>query len=371
MKILYFLFYIISIINAQIITQHLGYYKLRPTIKLFYPQEKNEIDIILNSYISISLIDKDDFKQTISSQVEFNQEIQLYLTYKTFLYQTSYMIDNLKPCKCKLYINKSSTYFFHDFGLGLAYKFDDEQFSLIHTLYNNNLIEKKQYAFFINQVNDSFHIGGIPNNEHLYYPYKGRCSIDKTQREWGCNLTFLSYKDNFENTNITGIFYTGLNRMFYSDFLFSFFEKKVFKDYISNKTCVIEINDENKKSLLCYSGINNDDYIELTLGKMTIQVKLRDLFIKDSSFVFVSQFSSNPFQKNNYTFFIGFGFLKLFNYSIFDYDTSTVELYSDTNKITNVRNQSHLLFIIMVIIICISNIFMNLYIIIQKNYNNI
>ena len=235
----------------------------------------------------------------------------------------------------------------------------------------NNLIEKKQYAFFINQVNDSFHIGGIPNNEHLYYPYKGRCSIDKTQREWGCNLTFLSYKDNFEKTNITGIFYTGLNRMFYSDFLFSFFEKKVFKDYISNKTCAIEINDENKKSLLCYSGINNDDYIELTLGKMTIQVKLRDLFIKDSSFVFVSQFSSNPFQKNNYTFFIGFGFLKLFNYSIFDYDTSTVELYSDTNKITNVRNQSHLLFIIMVIIICISNIFMNLYIIIQKNYNNI
>ena len=159
--------------------------------------------------------------------------------------------------------------------------------------------------------------------------------------------------------------------MFYSDFLFSFFEKKVFKDYISNKTCAIEINDENKKSLLCYSGINNDDYIELTLGKMTIQVKLRDLFIKDSSFVFVSLFSSNPFQKNNYTFFIGFGFLKLFNYSIFDYDTSTVELYSDTNKITNVRNQSHLLFIIMVIIICISNIFMNLYIIIQKNYNNI
>ena len=77
MKILYFLFYIISIINAQIITQHLGYYNLRPTIKLFYPQEKDEIAVLLNSYISISLIDKDEFKQIISSQIQDEQEIKL------------------------------------------------------------------------------------------------------------------------------------------------------------------------------------------------------------------------------------------------------------------------------------------------------
>ena len=62
------------------------------------------------------------------------------------------------------------------------------------------------------------------------------------------------------------------------------YKQKVSK--LSEKTKEIKVL--NEKSLLCYSGINNDDYIELTLGKMTIQVKLRDLFIKDSSFVFVS-----------------------------------------------------------------------------------
>ena len=70
---------------------------------------------------------------------------------------------------------------------------DNENYSLLHLLYNNKIIEKKQFSF-VQEKNSYFTIflGGIILKEEEKYSVK--CKI--INNSWGCNYSYLYISGN-------------------------------------------------------------------------------------------------------------------------------------------------------------------------------
>ena len=84
--------------------------------------------------------------------------------FKTNMETSAFFISGMS-----VYVTKKSVWY-PDRGLGLGYKFDDEEFSLVHHLYNNKMIGNKVFAFeYLNEDHGTFYIGGVENDKHLDY----------------------------------------------------------------------------------------------------------------------------------------------------------------------------------------------------------
>ena len=85
------------------------------------------------------------------------------------------------------YIVESKTLiFWRDQGLALGYHIKDKSFSIVHQLYQKNIIDHLQFAFKnLREKSDQFYIGGVPNNVYLSFPYKAIIKIDETLPTWG------------------------------------------------------------------------------------------------------------------------------------------------------------------------------------------
>ena len=77
---------------------------------------------------------------------------------------TTFLLDDNEIVDYPLYYINDRTIFTYD-SFPLAYKFSNENRSLIHYLYNNNIIEHRSFLFYFDfpKQDAVLYIGGVPD----------------------------------------------------------------------------------------------------------------------------------------------------------------------------------------------------------------
>lgn len=251
-----------------------------------------------------------------------------------------------------------------DHGIGLGYHCKNTSFSLVHQLKKNNHINKLQYIFEPHSKNGFLHFGGIPNITQLAsMKYKGSIAINETLPTWGFTLSNMFSNNKPPNINTSCIIHSGFYDMIYSDDIFQIM-LKIYKEEINNQICKIKKNSGNGDYLNCNSldDIKGSISFIINNNSTIIEINKKDLINREND----SYFRNNPYKNEeiNKMCLLGIHFLRLFNYSLFDYDNKRVELYSNEIKIINLNLQKItviMCFLIVSIIITIVNSLLLIY----------
>lgn len=99
--------------------------------------------------------------------------------------------------------------------IGLSYRYDDERFSLVHSLKQEHIISHLSFAF--NRVFSStsskpqMYFGGIPQTVKNKYKYKASFKVNESHKEWGINLINVRIGNESFNIDYNNTFYSYLN----------------------------------------------------------------------------------------------------------------------------------------------------------------
>lgn len=99
--------------------------------------------------------------------------------------------------------------------IGLSYKYDDERFSLVHSLKQEHIISHLSFSF--NRVFSStsskpqMYFGGIPQTVKNKYKYKASFKVNESHKEWGINLINVRIGNESFNIDYNNTFYSYLN----------------------------------------------------------------------------------------------------------------------------------------------------------------
>lgn len=363
MKMLFYLLCleIIQIIkNEKIIPIIYDISTSRPCIRTLFPTEKTYDNCTyLNTLIPKTVIQVYRFNNYITIPDNESFFINLSSSYKAWNYTTDIMINTTIIPNTKIVLFQSGSYYCHDTGLSLTYKFENEQQSIMHILYNSHLIDKKLFA--LKPYATTLYLGGLPNDEPLNYSNYGYCKIDKKYSTWGCNLTSVVYNQNTYSFNNYSIFDIADDDFIWSFEFFDFMLSKIFTQEVKNKKCKVI----NHYSLSCENDLDKfDENMTFEIGGIKIKLKIVELFEEKSR----KKFSLFRNYSIHNTILVGYRFFELFNLSIFDYDKGEVHFYSDIDRIDiNIYNGKIIISIYIFIILSCGTMFVIL--ILKKNIN--
>lgn len=132
--------------------------------------------------------------------------------------------------------------------------------------------------------------------------------------------------------NISCIIHSGFYDMIFSVDIFQIM-LKIYKEEIDNQICKIKKNSGNGDYLNCNNldDIKGSIRFSINNNSTIIEINKKDLINREND----SYFRNNPYKNEeiNKMCLLGIHFLRLFNYSLFDYDNKRVELYSNDIKI--------------------------------------
>ena len=122
-------------------------------------------------------------------------------------------------------------------GIGLAYKFADERYSLIHQLKEKNIISHLSYGFipsllintyeqsenekinetsFNNKNKDGIvFFGGIPKN-YIFNKYRYNCKLTEKYNFWSCELSHVFIGEINKNNNSENIYFENNNYAYFN-----------------------------------------------------------------------------------------------------------------------------------------------------------
>lgn len=123
-------------------------------------------------------------------------------------------------------------------SIGLASHFYNEDFSLVHQLKKNNIIEKAAFGFGeIIENRGKLFFGGIPL-KHIKNKEIGSCNIIQRYLTWGCSLNHVSV-DEFMYDNKKGYAYfdSNIKRIIAPNEFMKELETKVFNKYLKEGVC--------------------------------------------------------------------------------------------------------------------------------------
>ena len=274
--------------------------------------------------------------------------------------------------------------------LGLGYKFNDMEYSLIHHLYELKLIRKKAFSFMpLNNKNrSSFGFFGEISKEVLTnYTYKYTLPVDDRDTTWGIRLNHvkLSTASNnnigeFINTDHYAYLNTYEDRIFVPIDFFRYINETLFPNLYRNGIC--EVNKGSNWYINCnHTAIMSMDFPDITFnfGKAEIKLTKQETFreLSKTKNFFIIQSSGKI---NDKYLFGSFLFDKYI--TEFDYDSNAVILYSKIpllssnnnnidNIITNIGGDNkYLIKKVCALLLVFLLIIMITYLLIQK-YTNI
>ena len=145
----------------------------RPSIQSSFNSNNDNINIFLNTFLPFTIV-QESYYEKMTREWKVHHEVSLNLHevvrvshFKTNIETSAFFISGMS-----IYVAKNNVWY-PDRGLGLGYKFDDEEFSLVHYLYNNKMIGNKVFAFeYLNEDNGTFYLGGVDNDKHVEMRYK-------------------------------------------------------------------------------------------------------------------------------------------------------------------------------------------------------
>ena len=121
-------------------------------------------------------------------------------------------------------------------GLSLGYHDLNESFSMIHSFYQQKLINHLQFAF-CNLSKKFISIGSISLNAHLSMKNKGIISINEELPTWGFTLTEIIIDNKTTTFNIPTIINSCISNMFISNEIYSFIVDNLFIKLIETNEC--------------------------------------------------------------------------------------------------------------------------------------
>lgn len=312
----------------NIITSHYALYNNIPTIGIKLSPSNLTYMTYLSTSFSISRFPYDLYGVINYSNVI--QQLTIPEYYYSIQYQDKLKLNNDNEIdNYNFYIVKFYDHYKSFLGLALAYKFEDEKFSIIDKLFKTNQIFHKQFAF----SQQSIHFGGVPDNYHLTMKYKGQCNVVDNYSTWGCILSKMRYKGKEIALNSYSSFHSSADIAFESKQFFEFMKNEVFKEHLKSNDCDLLINEYWNNRIECKKElINTFGNIELIFGNLVIAIPISKLFKDLNTFsISLFYFKDTPSFKINTdkTIIIGFAFLHMFNYSVFDYEEKKIGFYSD------------------------------------------
>ena len=303
-------------------------------------------------------------KSSTSTPIETNNEIVLdAIKYKMQQYEDVFTIN--KECKIQeftFYIVSPNSYHNSDQGYGFVFKFENENLSIIHSLYRNQLIEKKVFSIvtYNNKVDEgTILLGGIPDDISNFYSNKGKCHINEKEFTWGCNITEIAIGNETYSLNLYTYFHSAalitINSKIVYHLIYKQFDKNICSARQFGYSMYLECPTKDTLKL---------KNITMRFDALSIEVPLSKLFTCypdhcTSNFIYNLMESDELFQ-------LGVYFIKLFNITVFDYDSKTISFYSDQLYI--IETPVQFLFIIKSIIYVITfiSLITSLYIIYIK-----
>lgn len=193
----------LSKIYCEIISQNFNYELDRPIIYLNFHKENNQVYSFINTFHPFTLfIRNQHFKLMIDELILGKKAINLEDETEVIDYKTDVTFEKTLLTGYHIYVYHSHIWY-PDQGIGLAYKFEKEEYSLIHLLYKNKAINKKIFGLYFEIKNKKgvISFGGIPSNAHLKYKMKSYCNVNDEYTSWGCNLTSISFNNSTESFN--------------------------------------------------------------------------------------------------------------------------------------------------------------------------
>ena len=339
----------------------------RPCAHFVFDTRCIDFDLYFNTYLPYTILDK-----KIASSVGIvglpMKIIHLESTFDVYGYNTNIILNSDIDISYSLYVTRFGIPFYADKGIGLGNKIEDESFSLVHQLYKNKKIGHLSFALEENaNANGSIHFGGIPNEEHLKLPYKGYIKIDEELPTWGGFFNSIVYKGIEYSVNQSFIINNALADMLYSNDLYDKIKNDILHDLLSEYKCSSNYGTA-LEYLTCDKNIsNNTEIITFIFDNTKIHFYIKDLFDTEYNTRTFSTFCSNPYPFYNITGVIfGINFLKLFNYTYFDFSSKTVSFYSYTIKIEGplITSTNNIIMIfILSSLLCGVNTFLLIYII--------
>lgn len=241
-----------------------------------------------------------------------------------------------------------------DGAISLAYTFMDQKFDIIHQMYNDKLINKKNFAFYIDSLfRGKLFFGGIPPNLTKIYKYSQSCQV-RGGNFWGCDLYAVKYGNKIYNNIHLSFFQSDFNGILVPFDFFEQYFKEVIEGYILNRTCTIR---EIGKKVEYECNCQELDYfpsISFQFYNFEITFTRNDLFLNYTRVCFFS-IKNNYNSINNWEF----GLPAFKKYIVqFDYGENWIRFYSEDPSFGNKRymhNYFGIIKILCIILIIISS----------------
>ena len=326
-----------------------------------YPIFSNQGNITFTAYINTILPfsvfnDYHDLVSLLKANWIKTERIHLIENFDVSHYKTSFEIQNIPIIDYSLYLSTDIIQYYPDQGIGLAYKFEDNSFSIVHNLYKRNIIEHLTFTIESHRENKnaSIHFGYIDMDFNS--KFKGVLNVNDDIKYWGSMLNGITFNNTYYEMNSYSIINTCINDLFYSDEIFDFVFNVILSDYIKDGICYKNTTDIGLSYLICKQKIKeyNNDLLFL-FGTTQIKLKVSNLF-KSS---YGGLVNSNPYYPYRNKTIIGIHLLKMMNYTLFDYENKEIVFYSDNIEMINVKEysiQSLRIITVLCSIICILNI---------------
>lgn len=220
-------------------------------------------------------------------------------------------------------------------SIPLAFKFNDEQSSIVHCLYNTNQIKQMSFTIIKDQIYGDLNlfIGGLPLEITTQYKYTSKCKVPFNYDKWGCllNMVMLNGINNVNEAIYVNkypfYFQSNMKNIYAPKDFMEFIYENVFKDLIAIHECwVCKSENGSQETLRC--NRNSSEIIknvELVINGKVFTIMGKDLF---QIYVGGNEFIIGKNKYNDNEWVIGNVFLN--NYiSYFDYIDKSITFYTE------------------------------------------
>ena len=212
-------------------------------------------------------------------------------------------------------------------SFGFGYNMKNDSFSIVHLLYNNDIIKRK--AFYIRQWNEQsgyVFFGDINDKELMKKPYRAFCNVNIKYNTWGCDVFSIQIDNRYTyyiSSNESYLYFdSGLREIYfpYNSFRFLY---DIMNKY---ESCSIE-KYYSTQSIKCPKKlIEQLNSVKMNINGYLIELKLKDIFYCGIYKECRSTINYSDSYKDSFVF----GTSIFSSYIVeFNYDESIIGLYSE------------------------------------------
>lgn len=215
--------------------------------------------------------------------------------------------------------------------LSFALRYEDESYSILHSMKRNGKIKKLQFAFLPSNeigLDGTMFFGGIPSS--IIKKYQTTCKVSPFASGWSCSFNGIKIKNSNKEYMVSKedvYFESEITRLEVPDSFMDYLKENYFKEYILSEQC--KYTGIKKFECRC-SVINQLQNLIFIINNIRFEIPINRMFENYGSSCTLG-IEVNP---DNSKWIFGNTFLN--NYlTLFDIDNESITFYSDIQFISN------------------------------------